>query len=87
MLDWLLTNWHKILVVILAVASVWKYFFTYVRPVTHHERNVTIQLPKEGCVITVKPLSARFDVSHESQSEHPAKDCQPVSQTPGPSAK
>jgi hypothetical protein len=57
MWDFLQTNWHKILVVILALASVWKYIFTYVKPAVQKvPRPVNIILPKEGCVITVKPL-------------------------------
>lgn len=63
---WCLLNWHKILVVILAVAGIWKYFFSYIRPAVHKDtsqplqHNVLIQLPKEGCVITVKPLKRDY---------------------------
>lgn len=59
MWDFVQGNWHKILVVVLAVASAWKYFFEYIRPVAKHDKTVqpiNVTLPKEGCVITIKPL-------------------------------
>lgn len=59
MWEFLQANWHKILVVILAVASAWKYIYTYVKPVvkpTNQSQPINIVLPKEGCIITVKPL-------------------------------
>ena len=52
-------DWHKILVVILALASTWKYFVEYVRPVAKHDpknQPINVMLPKDGCVITIKPL-------------------------------
>jgi len=53
-------NWHKILVVILAGASAWKYFYQYIKPTIKPEktgRAVSIVVPEDGCVITIKPLS------------------------------
>ena len=52
------TDWHKILVVILAIASAWKFFFQYIRPMKSNKtaQPINIILPKEGCSITVKPL-------------------------------
>jgi hypothetical protein len=53
-------DWHKILVVILTLASVWKYVFTYIKPAvkpTKESQPINIILPKEGCVITIKPFS------------------------------
>jgi hypothetical protein len=67
MWDFIQTNWHKILVVILALASIWKFFYQYVRPTVHHEKMpqpINIVLPKEGCVITVKPIN-----NHSSEED------------------
>lgn len=50
-------NWHKILIVIIAGAHAWKFFYNYIRPVAHKETQpMVIQLPKEGVTITIKPL-------------------------------
>lgn len=54
-LAWCMGNWHKILVVIIALIHVWKFFMDYIRPVTHKEESV-IKIPKEGVTITIKPL-------------------------------
>lgn len=59
MWEFLQANWHKILVVILAVASAWKYIYTYVKPAIkpiNQSQPINIVLPKEGCIITIKPL-------------------------------
>lgn len=52
-------NWHKIIVLFLLGAQVWKFFFQYIRPTIHHDKAVqpiSITLPPQGCTITVKPL-------------------------------
>ena len=56
MLAWCLTNWHKILVVIIAIIQLWKFFINYIRPITHKEEEAIIKIPKEGVQITIKPL-------------------------------
>jgi len=53
---WCLTNWHKILVVLIALIHVWKFFVDYIRPVAKKEEENVIKIPKEGVTITVKPL-------------------------------
>jgi hypothetical protein len=50
-------NWHKIIVVILALAQIWKFFIEYIKPTIKSNKNTnSIILPKEGCIITIKPL-------------------------------
>lgn len=52
-------DWHKIVVVLLALAHVWRYFVEYIRPTIKEEsktKPMTITLPKEGCTITITPL-------------------------------
>lgn len=59
MWEFMQANWHKILVVLLAAASAWKYFFEYIRPAVKHDpktQPINVVLPKEGVVITIKPL-------------------------------
>ncbi len=56
-LAWCMANWHKVLVVIIALIHVWKFFIDYIRPVAHHEEKETvIKIPKKGVIITIKPL-------------------------------
>ncbi len=68
MWDFLQANWHKILVVILAGASAWKYFFEYVRPTIKvtNTQPINIVLPKEGMVITIKPLDKHHSDGEDS---------------------
>lgn len=54
-LAWCMTNWHKILVVIIALIHAWKFFFDYIRPVAKKEE-MLIKIPKEGVKITIEPL-------------------------------
>ena len=50
-------NWHKYGVILLILIHLWKFFFDYIRPVVKKEpESMVIKIPKEGCVITVKPL-------------------------------
>ncbi len=54
---WCLANWHKVLVVIIALIQAWKFFMDYIRPVAHHEqKDLSIKIPKEGVTIIIKPL-------------------------------
>lgn len=46
-------NWHKILVVILALFNVGKYVYGFFKPAA---KTQNIQLPAQGCTITIKPL-------------------------------
>lgn len=54
------TNWHKILVLLLFLAKAWEFFFDYIRPAVQSEP-LSITVPKEGCVITIKPLGKSGD--------------------------
>lgn len=56
-LAWCMANWHKVLVVIIALIHVWKFFMDYIRPIAKKEKEETvIKIPKEGVTITIKPL-------------------------------
>lgn len=55
---WFLANWHKILVVIIALIHLWKFFFDYIRPVVKKEESF-IKIPKEGLKITIEPLDPK----------------------------
>ena len=55
-LAWCMGNWHKILVVIIALIHVWKFFMDYIRPIAHKEEETVIKIPKKGVTITIKPL-------------------------------
>lgn len=55
MLSWAGDNWHKILVVLIALIHAWKFFIEYIRPVVHKDKEVIIKVPKEGMTITIKP--------------------------------
>ena len=50
MLNWAGNNWHKILVVLIALIHAWKFFFEYIRPVVkeNNEEELTIKIPKKG---------------------------------------
>jgi len=52
------TNWHKIIVVIMVLAQLWKFFFNYIRPAIKEKNTqpISINLPPEGCQIIIKPL-------------------------------
>jgi hypothetical protein len=49
-------NWHKILVVIIALVQGVQYAVNKFGSSKTEKQNVTIQLPEKGCTITVKPL-------------------------------
>jgi len=50
------TDWHKIILVILVLAHVWKFFFDYIWPTVHKkDETLSILIPKEGCTITITP--------------------------------
>jgi len=56
------TDWHKIIVVILALVQMWKFSNKRIRAVLGKEveksqQPTTITLPPEGCIITIKPLN------------------------------
>lgn len=56
MLNWAGNNWHKILVVLIALIHAWKFFFEYIRPVVHHDNSeqVIIKIPKKGLTIKIE---------------------------------
>jgi hypothetical protein len=59
-LAWCLANWHKVLVVIIALIHVWKFFFDYVRPIAKKDKEeMLIKIPKEGVKITIEPLDPK----------------------------
>ena len=58
-LAWCIANWHKILVVFIALIHVWKFIFDYIRPVVKKEDELLIKIPKEGCKITIEPLDPK----------------------------
>jgi hypothetical protein len=50
-------NWHKFLVVIIAVVQGVQYAASKFGSKTKPQQQVTnIQLPEKGCIITIKPL-------------------------------
>lgn len=56
------TDWHKIIVVILALVQMWKFSNKHIRAVLGKEveksqQPMTITLPPEGVMITIKPLN------------------------------
>jgi hypothetical protein len=55
------TDWHKIIVVILALVQMWKFSNKRIRTIIGKEedklpQSMNIMLPPEGCTITIKPL-------------------------------
>jgi hypothetical protein len=47
------TDWHKIVVVTLVLAHVWKFFYEYVKPVVKptDKEHIQIKLPKNGRIV------------------------------------
>jgi len=59
--DIIKTDWHKIVVVILALLHMRKFINKHIRSLLgkgedKSTRPMTITLPPEGCIITIKPL-------------------------------
>lgn len=62
MWELLQANWHKIIVVILAIVQMWKFFSKYIKDLVIKDKepeSMSITLPKEGCIITIKPLDKK----------------------------
>lgn len=55
------TEWHKIIVIILVLIHLWKFFNKHIRTIIDKEdklpQSMNIMLPPEGCTITIKPLN------------------------------
>ena len=56
LLNWSKDNWHKILVVLIALIHAWKFFIEYIRPVVHKsdDEEVIIKIPKKGLIIKIE---------------------------------
>ena len=56
MWEFLSANWHKLLVVVIAVVQGVQYAVSKLGSKTEKQNVTMIQLPEKGCTITVKPL-------------------------------
>ena len=62
------TDWHKIVVAILALIQSWKFLNKHIKSIYEKDKrsaeqtmstnqsSINLILPKEGCTITIKPL-------------------------------
>ena len=56
MWTFIMANWHKFLVVIIALVQGTQYVVSKLGSKTEKQNVTMIQLPEKGCTITVKPL-------------------------------